>query len=49
MTGIAGAFIGGIVAWFLPILHIFWSIPAAFVGAVILLLILKANSARAVR
>jgi uncharacterized membrane protein YeaQ/YmgE (transglycosylase-associated protein family) len=51
LTGMVGSILGGILTWipfFWP-LKLFFGIPAAFVGAVILLLILKANSARAVR
>jgi uncharacterized membrane protein YeaQ/YmgE (transglycosylase-associated protein family) len=49
LTGIVGSFIGGFIALFFPILWWFWGIPAAFVGAVILLAILKASSGTRVR
>ena len=55
LTGVVGSVIGGIIAW---ILNVFFGIsilsglagiPAAFVGAVILLAILKANAAPRIR
>ena len=49
LTGIVGSLIGGVIAWFFPILFWFWGIPAAFVGAVILLAILKATSPQRIR
>ena len=49
LTGVVGSVIGGVITWFVPILGWFWGIPAAFVGAVILLAILKATSGTRVR
>jgi uncharacterized membrane protein YeaQ/YmgE (transglycosylase-associated protein family) len=49
LTGMVGSILGWFLALLFPPLHWFFGIPAAFVGAVILLFILKANSARAVR
>jgi len=55
LTGVVGSVIGGVIAWLLyaflgiPILYWFWGIPEAFVVAVILLAILKANATPRIR
>jgi uncharacterized membrane protein YeaQ/YmgE (transglycosylase-associated protein family) len=49
LTGMVGSIIGGFLSLFFPFLQIFWGIPAAFVGAVILLFILKSQSRTTVR
>lgn len=51
LTGLVGSFIGGLITLIpgLGILGFLWGIPAAFVGAVILLAILKANATPRIR
>jgi len=46
LTGVIGSLIGGVLSYLIPIpiLGWFWGIPAAFFGAVILLMILKATA-----
>jgi uncharacterized membrane protein YeaQ/YmgE (transglycosylase-associated protein family) len=48
LTGMVGAVIGGVIAWFLPIPSFFGLLPA-FLGAVLLLIILKATAKSGVR
>lgn len=49
LTGLIGSLIGGVIAWFFPALWWLWGIPAAFVGAVVLLFFLKRSAARMIR
>jgi uncharacterized membrane protein YeaQ/YmgE (transglycosylase-associated protein family) len=49
LTGLLGSLIGGVLTFFVPVLGWFFGIPAAFVGAVLLLFFLKRSASRMVR
>jgi uncharacterized membrane protein YeaQ/YmgE (transglycosylase-associated protein family) len=49
LTGMVGSVIGWCLSWFFPILGWFGGFPMAFVGAVILLFILRATTKTGVR